>query len=93
MKNENALAQKNLDLSFEFSRYMLSHPELDEVIPEDAMIIFQIENDPELTQYNKGLAKRHKELNQSLVIVKIKGLAPSRLIEPTVAAAKTHSLL
>ena len=87
MKNENELAKKNLDLSFEFSRYLLAHPNLDESIPENAMIIFQVDNDPALTQYNKELAKRHKELNQSIIIIKIKGLAPSRLIEPTLAAA------
>ena len=85
MKNENEMAKKNLEISFEFSRYVLSHPELDDTIPDNALILFQIQDDPDLTQYNLKLAEGHKEIGQPVVIVKIKSLAPSRLIEPTVA--------
>jgi len=87
MKNENELAKKNIEISFEFSRYLLAHPELDEAIPENALILFQIENDRALTKYNKELAKRHKEINQPVIVVKIQGLAPSRLIRPTLATS------
>lgn len=87
MKNERELAQKNIEMSFEFSRYVLAHPELDEVIPDNAMILFQVENDPAVTRYNKELAKRHKESNQPMIVVKIKGLAPSRLIKPTLTTS------
>ena len=84
MKDEAALAKKNLEISFEFSRFLLAHPELDEQIPDGAMIIFDIADDRELTQYNRTLAQRNKDAGQPVMIVRIKGLAPTRLLEPEV---------
>ena len=84
MKNDSELTKKNLEVSFEFSRYMLAHPELDAKIPENAQIIFEVEDDPELTAANRALAQRTKEAGQPIVVVHIKGLAPTRLLEPTV---------
>jgi hypothetical protein len=84
MKNETELAKKNMEISFEFSRFLLTHPELEDNIPEGALIIFQIDDDPELSRYNATLASRNRETSQPLVTVHIKGLAPTRLLEPTV---------
>ena len=84
MKNDSELAKKNVELSFEFSRYLLAHPELDDTIPENALMIFEIADDPELTAFNRALAQRNREANQPVVIIRIKGLAPTRLLEPTV---------
>lgn len=87
MKSERELAKKNVELSIEFSRYLLNHPELDREIPENAMILFEIEDDPELTEYNRVLSKLNREKNQSIVVVHVKGLAPTRLLEPTLKLA------
>ena len=84
MKNEAEIAKKNIELSFEFSRYVLANPGLDERIPENALVIFEIADDPELSQYNRLLAQRNREINQSVILVKVKGIAPTRLIEPQV---------
>ncbi|MDP3703656.1 MAG: hypothetical protein Q8R78_04655, partial [Candidatus Omnitrophota bacterium] len=64
MKNESELVKKNVELSFEFSRYVLAHPEMDEKIPDNALITFEIEDDPELTAYNKSLVQRNREAGQ-----------------------------
>lgn len=87
MKNESKLAKRNLELSFEFSRYLLNNPELEGKIPEDALITFEVENDPELTQFNKELTNRNREANQPIVVVHISSLAPTRLIDPHVTLA------
>lgn len=84
MKNENRLAKKNIEISFEFSRYLLSNPELEENIPDNALIIFEVADDPELTEYNRSLARVNKEVNQPVVTVRIKGIAPTRLLAPEV---------
>lgn len=86
MKNEAELAKKNLEISFEFSRYLLVNPALDDKIPENAAILFEVEDDHELTQYNRALAQRNKEAGQPIVIVHIKGLAPTRLLKPEVTS-------
>mgnify|MGYP001593302912 CR=1 FL=1 len=85
MKNEAALAKKNIEIGLEFSRLLLANPELGEKIPEDAMGLFEVADDPKLTAYNRTLAKRNKDAGQPLVVVRIKGLAATRLLRPTVA--------
>ena len=84
MKNDSELAKKALEVSFEFSRYVLAHPEMDEKIPDNALITFEIEDDPELTAYNRSLAQRNKEAGQPVIVVHIKRILPSRLLEPEV---------
>jgi hypothetical protein len=82
---EKEIFNKNLEISHEFSRYVLNHPELEEKIPADAVMVFILESDPELSKYNLEMAQRQREPSQRLVFVKIKGLRPAeetRLIEP-----------
>jgi len=82
---EKEFVEKNIRLSFEFSKYVLANPELDESIPNNAQVVFLIEDDPEFNKKSKSLAEKQREPGQPVVIVKIKGLAPplvSRLIEP-----------
>lgn len=87
MKNESKLAKKNIEISFEFSKYLLSNTDLEESIPDNALIIFEVADDPELTEYNRSLARINKETNQPVVTVRIKGIAPTRLLEPEVSKA------
>lgn len=85
MKNEAALAKKNIEIGLEFSRLVLANPEFGEKIPQDALILFEIADDQPLTAYNRALAKRNKTPGQPVVTVRIKGLAPTRLLRPTVS--------
>lgn len=90
--NNKTLPDKIIELSTEFGKYLLDHPEIAEKIPPDAQIVF-INRSPEgseLTKYNLHLAKQAKRENRPLVLVKIKGLYPkekSRLIKPEVEFA------
>lgn len=86
-RTDKELIDKNIELAFEFSRLILAKPELGEKIPDNALVIFEVEGDAELTAYNKKVAKQGKESNQSIVLVHVKGLAPSRLIQPELRSA------
>lgn len=81
---EKEFFEKNLELSTEFSKYLLAHPELESQIPRDAQMVFLVDNDPGLTQKNLELAKKHRQEGVPVVFVRIKGLRPetSRLIDP-----------
>ncbi len=85
MNNNRDLAQKNMEISFEFSRYLLAHPELERKIPENAFITFHVVDDPKLTAFNNRLLKRNRSSGQTVVTVHIKGLAPTRLLDPEVS--------
>ena len=88
MKNE-LYFQKNLELSTEFSKYVLSHPEIEMEIPENAQVVFLLEGDPDLTAWNRESAKKQISQGQPVVFVRTKGLRPevSRLIEPRLEKA------
>jgi hypothetical protein len=76
---------KSLTLSFEFSRYIIAHPEMEEQIPRGALVILLLEDDPVFNQRAMELAQTNRETNQPVVIVRIQKLLPpteSRLVNP-----------
>lgn len=76
---------KSLTLSFEFSRYIIAHPEVEEKIPESALVILLLEDDPEFNQRAMELAQSKRETDQPVVIVRVQRLLPpteSRLVNP-----------
>jgi len=80
---QSKLVEKNLELSFEFTRYLLAHPEVEKQIPRGAQVVMLPEYDEELKRFNLRNSKRHREEGQPVVYVRIKKLAsdrPSRLI-------------
>ena len=85
--NKKELFEKNLELTTEFSRYVLEHPEIAKRIPKDAIVVILPEYDQKLAEENLKMAKARKEKNQPMVLVRVKRLAParkSRLVKPTV---------
>ena len=82
---EQEFFEKGLTLSFEFSRYVLTHPEIEEQIPKGALVAFLVADDPAFNERSLAVAKRRREEGQPVVLVKVEGLAPpmtSRLINP-----------
>jgi hypothetical protein len=76
---------KSLTLSFEFSRYIIAHPEMEEQIPKGALVILLLEDDPVFNQRAMELAQTNRETNRPVVIVRIQKLLPpteSRIVNP-----------
>jgi hypothetical protein len=73
------LFRKNQQLSTEFELYLLDHPEIEEKIPENAMIVLLPEYDKELAETNLKLAEENKEPGQTIVYVKVEKLRASRI--------------
>lgn len=74
---------KNSELSMEFSRYVLEHPEIDDILAEDKVVIFLPEFDPELKDFNLKMAKEIETEGGKVLYVKVKQLSPkvtSRLV-------------
>jgi len=79
--------EKSLEVSTEFDRFILSHEEIAAKLPDNALIIFEIEDDPEFTAKSNQIAAIRKEPGQPIVRIKIKRLLPPlecRLLEPEV---------
>jgi hypothetical protein len=83
---------KSLTLSFEFSRYIIGHPEVEEQIPKGALVVLILEDDPDFNRRAIELAQSKKEENQPVVIVRIQRLLPpteSRLVNPRLEVVST----
>jgi hypothetical protein len=81
-------AQKQLELTAEFAQFIVDHPEVDEMLPEESYIYFEIAGEPEFNQYSRELGERRRAEGMATVCVQTRGLAPpqgSRLIDPVIA--------
>ena len=91
MIDPQAFAQRQMELTAEFAKYLLDHPEIDATLPEDSYIYFLVDGEPEVNEYSQQLAdRREREEGVVAVCVQLKGLAPpqgSRLIDPQVIAS------
>ena len=76
---ERAMAEKNLDLIFEFERYVLAHPRVADRIPEDAVLVFQVKDDDAFNRWSRRVARRQaKDGRQPMMYVTIKKMGPVR---------------
>jgi hypothetical protein len=73
------LFSKNQQLSTEFELYLLEHPEIEETIPDNALIVLVPVYDKELSDNNIRIAEAHKEPGQTIVYVKVESLRKSRI--------------
>jgi len=79
-------AKKQMELTAEFAQYVVDHAEVDDLLPPQSFIYFEVAGEEEFNRYSRELAdKQFREEGLPLVCVRIKGLAPphgSRLIDP-----------
>ncbi len=75
---QSEMIEKNVELSFEFMRYLLAHPELEKRIPKGAQVVLLPDYDERLKRFNLRNSKRQREKGQPVVYVRIKGLVPER---------------
>ncbi len=88
-------AQRQLELTGEFGKYVIDHPEVDELLPPDSYIYFEVAGEEEFNQYGRQLAeKRRRESGPQIICVHVKGLTPiqgSRLIDPVIESVSAPS--
>jgi len=74
---------KNSELSIEFSKYVLEHPEMEDILAEEKVVIFLPEYDSKLREFNTKMAKDIEAEGGKVLYVKVKHLSPkvaSRLV-------------
>ena len=74
----NIMERKNTELIKEFNRYVREHPEFADSIPNNAIVIMQLEGDEEFNRWRLELAKCHAEKSQPVIYVRIKKIKPIR---------------
>ena len=87
MKNDKLFWEIQRTLSSEFSKYLLTHPEMDAQIPDGAQIIFHLKDQTDFNAWSERISVDQREANQPVVIIGVDDLAPpveSRLVNPHV---------
>ena len=87
---EKEFVEKSLTVSFEFQRYLISHPEVAEKLPKGAQILFILKDDPEFTKREKQLAENLKKEGEPIVLIEVEKVLPpfeSRLVNPHIEPA------
>ena len=73
---EKKMIEKNLDLLFEFEKYVLQHSEITEKIPRDAIVFMKLAGNQKFNQWSARWAKRQAKKGQPLISVTVKKLSP-----------------
>jgi len=64
----------NSELSIEFSKYVLEHPEVDDSLDDDSAIIFLPDYSPQLRAFNLGIAKELIKEDRKVIYVRVKNM-------------------
>jgi hypothetical protein len=87
-KKREEFFEKNNELSIEFSKYVLEHPEMEDLLSEERIIIFLPEFDSDLRDFNTRMGRDIEGEGGKVLYVRMKCLSPkisSRLIGVEIA--------
>lgn len=76
--DKKRFTDKNSMLIKEFDRYVLEHPEFADKIPNNALVVMQIEGDEEFNNWARETARSVAEKDNPIVYVIITELKPVR---------------
>lgn len=74
----NIMERKNTELIQEFNRYIREHPDFTDSIPDNAIVIMQLEGDDDFNKWSSKLARVHMGKGQSVVYIRVKKIKPVR---------------
>jgi hypothetical protein len=78
VKAKTEFIEKNTMLVSEFDKYIIGHPEFAESIPDNALVVMQIEGDEEFNKWARELAKGVVDSENPAVYVTVTELKPVR---------------
>ena len=77
-KQDKSMSAKNLDLIFEFEKYVLEHPDFCKKIPRNAVLSMRVEGDEVFNRWSRQLAETQiKRRRRPIVLVTIKKMRPA----------------
>lgn len=78
MTSTNRFTNKNTMLVREFDRYILEYPEFADKIPDNALVVMQIDGDEEFNEWARKTGKSVAEKDNTIVYVTVTELKPVR---------------
>jgi hypothetical protein len=78
MKVKATFTETNTMLVREFDKYILEHPEFAEQIPDNALIVMQVEGDDKFNKWARGAAGKAADKSNPRVYITVTELKPVR---------------
>jgi hypothetical protein len=78
MRAKTAFTEKNTMLVREFDKYILEHPEFAERIPDNALVVMQMEGDEEFNKWAKEVAQNIADEQNTPIYITVTELKPVR---------------
>lgn len=78
MTEQKRFLEKNSMLVREFDRYILEHPEFAEKIPDNALVVMQIEDDEEFNNWARATARKAAGKHTPIVYITVTEMKPVR---------------
>jgi hypothetical protein len=76
--SKKAFVEKNSTLVREFDRYILEHPDFADQLPDNALVVMQLEGDDEFNRWAKQAAMEAVEKDTPVAYVTITEIKPVR---------------
>ena len=73
---DRKLVERNLDLIFEFEKYVLEHPDITEKIPRDAVVFMKVAGDQKFNRWSERQAKKQAKPGAPVVSITVKKMGP-----------------
>ncbi|MCC6298785.1 MAG: hypothetical protein IT314_05775 [Anaerolineales bacterium] len=66
------VAERNITLVGQLMKYLIDHPKVFDVLPDDFELVILPEDDPEIALYNLDLLKKHGRQSKPVVLARVK---------------------
>lgn len=83
-KAQPDIAERNIALSGQVMRYLLSHPKVFDVLPEKFELVILPEDDPEVTLFNLELLRKYGSEGKPIVFARVKTRETVMEAEPSI---------
>lgn len=83
-KIKTNIAERNITLLGQLMEYLIDHPKMFDVLPDDFELVILPEDDPEIVLYNLDLLKRHGRQDKPIVLARVKTNAEKVTSEPSI---------
>ena len=84
MTTNSEIVERNFALSRQIMSYLLDHPKVFEVLPDDFEFVILPEDDQEITLFNLELLKKHGRQNKPVVLARVKSISEKITSEPSI---------
>lgn len=78
------IAERNIALSGQIMHFLLDHPQVFDVLPDDFELVILPEDDIEVTLFNLELLRKHGRQGKPIVLARVKSSADQLTSQPNI---------